>query len=91
MSVTLRPGNDSGAGFRNGPGFIAPREHMLQKDKGEDRSGDNLTHDDRNVWAVQADIPERQGVTGHNVRYVLLCGLAGVIIAFVIIFATYFH
>jgi hypothetical protein len=32
----------------------------------------------------------RQGVTGHNVRYVLGFGLAAVIIAFVVIYALYF-
>ena len=32
----------------------------------------------------------RQGVTGHNVRYVLALGTAGVIVAFAIIFMIYF-
>jgi hypothetical protein len=32
----------------------------------------------------------RQGVTGHNVRYVLGFGLAGVIIAFVIVYLIFF-
>lgn len=32
----------------------------------------------------------RQGVTGHNVRYVLGFGLAGLIILFVIIWLFYF-
>ena len=32
----------------------------------------------------------RQGATGHNVRYVLGLGLAGVIIAFVVIYFIYF-
>jgi hypothetical protein len=32
----------------------------------------------------------RQGVTGHNVRYVLGFGLAGIIIAFVAIYFIYF-
>ena len=27
----------------------------------------------------------RQGVTGHNVRYVLIFGLAGVILAFILV------
>jgi hypothetical protein len=35
--------------------------------------------------------PQRQAVTGHNVRYVLGFGLAAVIIAFVIVYLTYFH
>jgi hypothetical protein len=32
----------------------------------------------------------RQGVTGHNVRYVLGFGLAGVIVVFGIIWLVYF-
>ena len=32
----------------------------------------------------------RQGVTGHNVRYVLGIGLAAIIIAFVVIYLIYF-
>jgi hypothetical protein len=32
----------------------------------------------------------RQGVTGHNVRYILLASLAGVVIAFTIIYAAFF-
>jgi hypothetical protein len=41
--------------------------------------------------AVVANIPERQGVTGHNVRFVLLFGIAGVVIAFAIILVSYIH
>ena len=32
----------------------------------------------------------RQGVTGHNVRYVLGFGIAGIVILFVIIWLFYF-
>jgi hypothetical protein len=32
----------------------------------------------------------RQGVTGHNVRYVLGFGLAGIVIAFALIYVVYF-
>ncbi len=31
----------------------------------------------------------RQGVTGHNVRYVLGFGLAGIVVAFVIVYVVY--
>ena len=31
----------------------------------------------------------RQGVTGHNVRYVLAFGIAAVVIAFVIVYLSY--
>jgi hypothetical protein len=36
-------------------------------------------------------VDARQGVTGHNVRYVLLFGLVAVIIAFAAILAFDFH
>jgi hypothetical protein len=32
----------------------------------------------------------RQGVTGHNVRYVLAAGVAGVVILFAIVYMIYF-
>lgn len=32
----------------------------------------------------------RAGVTGHNVRYVLYFGLAGVVVAFALIYAAFF-
>ena len=32
----------------------------------------------------------RQGVTGHNVRYVLLAGLTGVVVLFAIAYIAYF-
>jgi hypothetical protein len=32
----------------------------------------------------------RQGVTGHNVRYVLGFGIAAVVVAFVVVYLIYF-
>jgi hypothetical protein len=32
----------------------------------------------------------RQGVTGHNVRYVLALGLAGALIALIVVYLFYF-
>ena len=32
----------------------------------------------------------RQGVTGHNVRYVLSYGIAAVVVAFVIVYLVFF-
>ena len=32
----------------------------------------------------------REGVTGHNVRYVLGFGLVGIVIAFAVIYVVYF-
>jgi hypothetical protein len=31
----------------------------------------------------------RQGVTGHNVRYVLVFGIAGVVLAFIVIYVAF--
>jgi hypothetical protein len=39
---------------------------------------------------IVTKVEARQGVTGHNVRYVLGFGLVAVIIAFVVIYAVYF-
>ena len=41
----------------------------------------------------QTDTPTeaRAGVTGHNVRYVLLFGIAGVVAAFTLIYAFFFR
>ena len=54
------------------------------------KSGDHLETAPEKPPAVVANIPERQGVTGHNVRYVLLFGLAAVIIAFALLLVSYF-
>jgi hypothetical protein len=43
--------------------------------------------------AQQPTLPARrarQGVTGHNVRYVLGFGLVGIIVAFIIVYLIYF-
>ncbi len=42
---------------------------------------------DRKVELEQGEA--RQAQTGHNVRYVLMFGLAGVVIAFVIIYWSF--
>jgi hypothetical protein len=39
------------------------------------------------AWRTEA----RQGVTGHNVRYVLDWGTGGVIVAFVIVYFLFFQ
>ncbi|HMA72807.1 MAG TPA: hypothetical protein VKP67_15175 [Xanthobacteraceae bacterium] len=52
-------------------------------------SGDHLERQPDRPPAVVANIPERQGVSGHNVRFVLLFGIAGVVIAFAAILIGY--
>ncbi len=44
----------------------------------------------REPGIVESPTRARQAVTGHNVRYVLIFGLAGVIVAFVIIYVLFF-
>ena len=39
---------------------------------------------------VISEVRARQGVTGHNVRYVLGFGLAGAIIALMVLYLFYF-
>jgi hypothetical protein len=53
--------------------------------KGRDQNRDQTT------WAMVSDVPERQAVTGHFVRYVLIGGLAGAVIGMSAVFLTYFH
>ena len=38
---------------------------------------------------IENEVQARQGVTGHNVRYVLAYGIIGVVIAFTIIYLIY--
>lgn len=46
-------------------------------------------HPDKPV--VETTTEARAGVTGHNVRYVLLFGLGGVIVAFILVFVFYLY
>lgn len=50
---------------------------------------------DANVSAgaapVKSTTEARQGVTGHNVRYVLGVGVLAIIIAFAVVYGYYFH
>ncbi|MCK9917784.1 hypothetical protein MXD81_52465 [Microbacteriaceae bacterium K1510] len=39
---------------------------------------------------VEGETEARQGVTGHNVRYVLVAGTLGVIVLFAIVYLFYF-
>jgi hypothetical protein len=46
---------------------------------------------DRQTAPQQIATPRaRQGVTGHNVRYVLGFGIAGIVVAFIIVYLLYF-
>ena len=55
----------------------------------DSKSGDHLETGPDKPPAVVANIPERQGVTGHNVRYMLFFGIAAVVIAFAAMLVGY--
>lgn len=54
-------------------------------------SGDHLKTAANQPPVVEADVPARQGVTGHNVRVVLVCSLAAAIIALLAVYAVEFR
>jgi hypothetical protein len=51
------------------------------------KSGDHLEQGQDEREAVVSNIPERQGVTGQGVRYVLLVGTLSIVILFAIFLA----
>jgi hypothetical protein len=50
------------------------------------RPEDHVTGPDVKRPIIVSGVPARQGVTGHNVRYVLGFGLAGAIIALTVVY-----
>jgi hypothetical protein len=56
---------------------------------GDTRPGDHLEKQPGKPPVVVANEPARQGVTGHNVRYMLLFVIAGVVIAFALVWISY--
>jgi hypothetical protein len=59
----------------------------MQSEPSNSKSGDHLERGPDRREAVVSNIPERQGVTGHNVRYVLLVGIAAIVILFALFLA----
>lgn len=53
------------------------------------KSGDHLERGPDDREAVVANIPERQGVTGQHVRYILLVGIVAVVILFAFFLAMF--
>jgi hypothetical protein len=53
------------------------------------KSGDHLERGADERQAVVANIPERQGVTGQHVRYILLVGIAATVILFALFLAFF--
>ena len=56
----------------------------------QDRTEFGQRHLQRDQRTVVPTEQARQGVTGHNVRYVLGIGIAAVIVAFAVLYALYF-
>jgi hypothetical protein len=54
-------------------------------------SGDYLYQAPNGKPAVISEVPSRQAVTGHNVRYVLVFGLSGAMLALGIAYVAMFH
>jgi hypothetical protein len=53
----------------------------------DSKSGDHLERGPDEQEAVVSNIPERQGVTGQGVRYVLLVGTLSIVILFALFLA----
>lgn len=58
--------------------------HLTQEGEGQmpERHGEQI---------VESTTEARQGVTGNNVRYVLVWGIGGVVVAFVIVYFLFFR
>jgi hypothetical protein len=54
-------------------------------------SGDHLEEWPTQKATVVSDVRERQGVTGHNVRYVLLLGTLGAVVALTAVLVASFY
>jgi len=52
-----------------------------------DHQGSN---EDAEQPIMMSETRARQGITGHNVRYVLAFGLAGALIALIVVYLFYF-
>jgi hypothetical protein len=69
--------------------FFVLRRRMMPNNQA--LSGDHLSDDTGGTRAVVSDIPERQGVTGHNVRYVLMWGLLGAVVGLITVYLISIH
>ena len=84
-----RPGQREAAGVINLKLFNVPVLMWNQKVK-HPLISMGLSQGDPEQQPVLSKVEARQGVTGHNVRYVLWFGLTAVIVAFATIYFFYF-
>ena len=77
--------NPSRPGLRQAEDEAVSANYRQEEVREKRQSGEQTSPQPQNKSTVRT----RGGVTGHNVRYVLALGLAGVIIAFIVV-AIYF-
>ena len=71
--------------------YISPSRRMSYMSIHPSGSGDYLYQAPNGKPAVISEVPSRQAVTGHNVRYVLVFGLGGAMLALGIAYVAMFH
>jgi hypothetical protein len=59
--------------------------------RSQQRQSDGRANPSAGDAPVKSATEARQGVTGHNVRYVLALGVLAVIVAFAVVYGYYFH
>jgi hypothetical protein len=79
---------------RRGPIVVSKEQHQSVEETSMSSPQDRTAFGQRDLQSEQRTVvptqQARQGVTGHNVRYVLGIGLAAVIVAFAVLYAIYF-
>jgi uncharacterized oligopeptide transporter (OPT) family protein len=71
------------------PRSVNERESRLGTGSAADPPEPMLERDELSAEDSTASNRIRQGVTGHNVRYVLLLSIAGVVLAFILIYVAF--
>ena len=72
-----------------GRSFLISQPHQTRVQMGSRRE-DQLSNPDAERPIVMSGVRARQGVTGHNVRYVLGFGLAAAIVVLTLVYLFYF-
>jgi hypothetical protein len=63
----------------------------IDEPRSQHRQSDGRANPSAGDAPVKSATEARQGVTGHNVRYVLALGVLAVIVAFAVVYGYYFH
>jgi hypothetical protein len=67
------------------------RRFSLNTDEPRSRQRESDVNVSAGDAPVRSTTEARQGVTGHNVRYILGFGVLAIIIAFAVVYGYYFH